>query len=154
MLYFLSFKKNNKKDGKCSACGWNGPDWSGRNTELTGPVVASYQSGQTIQLTSYVYWNNLLKLLNYFNPAWILFAWCKVGNHYGYIRVKLCKLNSSTDKATHACFNENSLKIKFASYSSETISFKPDSSTFTLDDYTVETIVRNIGMRNYNLTVE
>ena len=32
--------------------------------------------------------------------------------------------------------------------------FKPNTSRFQLDDYTIDTLVRDRGMRNYNLTVE
>lgn len=57
-------------------------------TQNTGPVRATYLSGQTVVM-------NVLA----------------TASHGGLIRLKLCKLNSPSDMATQDCFDQNILKI-------------------------------------------
>lgn len=65
--------------------GWQGPPMF---TQNTGPVRATYLSGQNVTM-------NILA----------------TASHGGMMRLKLCKLNSPTDMATQTCFDQNVLKI-------------------------------------------
>jgi hypothetical protein len=36
----------------------------------------------------------------------------QIGNHWGYMRARLCKLSSPNDRVTSNCMNENMLRIE------------------------------------------
>lgn len=36
----------------------------------------------------------------------------QIGNHWGYMRARLCKLSSPNDRVTNNCMNENMLRIE------------------------------------------
>ena len=99
----------------CGATGFDARfSWT-NSTQITGQTNVTYTSGSIVTMRAFVSYLNHFYKVKYFNiisqhTFQFLFA------HGGYLRIKLCKLNSSSDIVTQDCLDQNVLKIKTIDY--------------------------------------